>query len=114
MTTGINSRGTGSKKANQERLYQIILKPVISEKTTIAADKYRQIVFQVLPDANKDEIKQAVEALFEVKVENVQVTNVRGKIKRFGRTPGKRKNWKKAYVKLQEGHDIDFLGMAGA
>ena len=99
---------------NQERLYQIILKPVISEKTSIAADKHRQIAFQVLPDADKDEIRQAVEMLFEVKVRSVQVANVRGKIKRFGKTPGKRKNWKKAYVRLQEGHDIDFLGTAGA
>jgi len=111
---GIKNRAPVSSEINKERLYQIILKPVISEKTTIAADKHRQIVFQVLPDANKNEIKQAVEALFEVKVQNIQVTNVRGKSKRFGRTPGKRQNWKKAYVKLQEGHDIDFLGMAGA
>ena len=99
---------------NDERLHQIILKPVISEKTSMAADKHRQIVFQVLPDADKNEIKLAVEALFEVKVRSVQVANVRGKIKRVGRTPGKRNNWKKAYVRLQEGHDIDFLGMAGA
>ncbi len=98
----------------QERLYQIILRPVISEKSTIAADQRRQIVFQVLPDASKGEIKQAVETLFEVKVRDVQVANVRGKIKRFGKTPGKRNNWKKAYVRLHEGHDIDFLGMAGA
>ncbi len=97
-----------------ERLYQIILKPVISEKTTRIADKHRQIVFQVLPDAKKDEIKRAVEKLFEVKVRSVQVANMRGKIKRFGKTPGKRNNWKKAYVRLHEGHDIDFLGMAGA
>ena len=102
------------KTINEERLHQIILKPVISEKTTRAADKHRQIVFQVLTDASKNEVKQAVEKLFEVKVAGVQVANVRGKIKRFGRTPGKRNNWKKAYVRLQEGHDIDFLGMTGA
>ena len=99
---------------NSERLYQIILKPVISEKTTIVADQHRQITFQVLPDATKGEIKQAVESLFEVKVDSVRVINVRGKVKRFGRTPGMRSNWKKAYVTLAEGHDIDFLGMAGA
>lgn len=97
-----------------ERMYQVILRPVISEKSTIAADKHHQIVFQVLPDASKQEIKDAVEKLFEVKVDQVQVVNVRGKIKRFGRSPGKRSNWKKAYVRLQEGHDIDFLGLAGA
>ncbi len=98
---------------NEERLCRIILQPVISEKTTRAADKHRQISFRVLPDANKTEIKQAVEMLFEVKVLNVQVANVRGKIKRFGRTPGKRENWKKAHVRLQEGDDIDFMSMAG-
>jgi large subunit ribosomal protein L23 len=97
-----------------ERLYQVILRPVISEKSTIAADKNHQIVFAVLPDATKSEVRQAVEKLFEVKVDSVQVVNVRGKVKRFGRFPGKRNNWKKAYVRLQEGHDIDFLGMAGA
>ncbi len=99
---------------NNERPYQIILKPMISEKTTAAADKHRQITFQVLPDASKAEIKRAVEMLFEVKVRDVQVANVRGKVKRFGRTPGKRSNWKKAYVRLHEGHDIDFLAMASA
>ena len=99
---------------NNERLHQIILQPVISEKTTVVADKHRQIVFRVLPDAKKNEIKHAVETLFEVKVRSVQVAHVRGKVKRFGRTPGKRSNWKKAYVRLHEGQDIDFLGMAGA
>ncbi|MGR3915008.1 MAG: 50S ribosomal protein L23 [Gammaproteobacteria bacterium] len=97
----------------QERIFQVLLRPLISEKTTAAAEKHRQIAFQVLPDAGKNEIKRAVEALFEVEVRSVQVANVRGKVKR-GRTPGKRSNWKKAYVRLQEGHDIDFVGMAGA
>ena len=103
-----------STAVKDERLYQVILRPVISEKSTIAADKNQQIVFEVLPDASKTEIKAAVEKLFEVKVRQVQVVNVRGKIKRFGRVPGKRSNWKKAVVRLQEGHDIDFLGLAGA
>lgn len=97
-----------------ERLYQVILRPVISEKSTIAADKNHQIVFEVLPDASKTEIRNAVEKLFEVEVDQVQVVNVRGKVKRFGRFPGKRSNWKKAYVRLKDGHDIDFLGLAGA
>lgn len=96
-----------------ERLFQIIVRPVISEKSTVAADKNHQIVFQVLPDATKNEIKKAVEKLFEVKVDQVQTVNVRGKIKKFGGFSGKRSNWKKAYVRLQEGHDIDFLGLAG-
>ena len=99
---------------NEERLYQIILNPVISEKSTMAADRDGQVVFKVRTDATKSEIRTAVEKLFEVKVKNVQVVNVRGKVKRFGRTPGMRSNWKKAYVCLEEGHDIDFLGLAGA
>ena len=99
---------------NEERLYQIILNPVISEKSTMAADRDGQVVFKVRTDATKSEIREAVEKLFEVKVKNVQVVNVRGKVKRFGRSPGMRSNWKKAYVCLEEGHDIDFLGLAGA
>lgn len=95
---------------NQERLLQIILAPVISEKSTTAADTSNQVVFEVLSDASKPEIRQAVEQQFSVKVEDVQVVNVRGKVKRFGRTPGKRRNWKKAYVRLAEGQDIDFMG----
>lgn len=99
---------------NEERLYQIIFKPIISEKSTRLADKHSQVVFQVKTDASKDEIRQAVEKLFTVKVKNVQVVNVRGKVKRFGKTPGARSSWKKAYVCLQAGQDIDFLGMTGA
>mgnify|MGYP003320464275 CR=1 FL=1 len=98
---------------NPERLHQILLAPIISEKSTTAADVANQVVFQVLADATKTEIRKAVEAQFEVTVEAVQVMNVRGKIKRFGRTPGKRPNWKKAYVRLAEGQDIDFMGGAG-
>jgi large subunit ribosomal protein L23 len=99
---------------NEERLYQIILNPVISEKSTMAADKHGQVVFKVRNDANKNEIAKAVEKLFEVKVKSVQVVNVRGKVKRSGQTPGSRSNWKKAYVCLHEGQDIDFLGMSAA
>ena len=95
---------------NQERLHQMIRRPVISEKSTIAADSMHQVIFEGLNDATKSEIKEAVETLFDVTVQRVRVVNVRGKIKRFGRTPGKRKNWKKAYVRLAEGDDIDFLG----
>lgn len=98
----------------EERLYQIILKPLVSEKSTRIADKNNQAVFQVRTDASKEEIRQAVEKLFTVKVKSVQVVNVRGKAKSFGRIAGMRKNWKKAYVCLQEGQEIDFLGMTGA
>jgi len=76
----------------------------------MAAETMHQVVFEVLADATKSEIKEAVEGLFDVSVQKVHVVNVRGKIKRFGRTTGKRKNWKKAYVRLAEGDDIDFLG----
>ena len=95
---------------NIERLHQVLRRPIISEKSTNAAESGQQVVFEVLTDATKNEIKTSVESLFEVSVEGVQVINVRGKVKRFGKTPGKRTNWKKAYVRLAEGDDIDFLG----
>ena len=95
---------------NVERLHQVLRRPIVSEKSTNAADSGQQVVFEVLTDATKNEIKTAVESLFEVSVKGVQVINVRGKVKRFGKTPGKRTNWKKAYVRLAEGDDIDFLG----
>ena len=95
---------------NVERLHQVLRRPIISEKSTNAAESGQQVVFEVLTDATKNEIKTAVEGLFDVSVEGVQVINVRGKVKRFGKTPGKRTNWKKAYVRLAEGDDIDFLG----
>ncbi len=95
---------------NAERIHQILLRPVISEKSTNAAESNRQVVFEVLENATKAEVREAVEKLFDVSVIAVQVLNVRGKIKRFGKTPGKRNNWKKAYVRLAVGDDIDFLG----
>ena len=95
---------------NVERLHQVLRRPIVSEKSTNAAESSQQVVFEVLTDATKSEIKTAVESLFDVSVEGVQVINVRGKVKRFGKTPGKRTNWKKAYVRLADGDDIDFLG----
>lgn len=95
---------------NDERLYQIIRAPHVSEKSTLLADKVRQFIFEVRRDATKAEIRQAVEKAFEVKVASVRVLNVHGKVKRFGRTPGKRSDWKKAYVRLAPGQDIDFVG----
>jgi len=95
---------------NKERLMKVLLAPHISEKTTLSAEKNRQFVFQVVNDATKSEIRQAVELLFDVKVDSVQLCNVRGKIKRFGASFGKRSNWKKAYVGLKPGFDIDFMG----
>jgi large subunit ribosomal protein L23 len=95
---------------NDERLMRILVAPHISEKSARVADASNQVVFRVLPDACKPEIKRAVEKLFNVEVESVRTASVRGKQKRFQRTPGKRSNWKKAYVRLKPGHDIDFLG----
>ncbi len=95
-------------KHNQERLLQILLAPQVSEKSTFVADKYEQVVFKVAPDATKPEIKAAVELLFKVDVDGVQIANVKGKTKRFGRFVGHRKGWKKAYVCLKPGQEINF------
>ncbi len=95
---------------NEARLYEVIRAPHISEKATGLADKQRQIVFEVKVDASKPQIKAAVEKLFNVQVEAVTVTNVKGKRKQSGRISGRRQDWKKAYVKLKPGQDIDFLG----
>jgi len=95
---------------SQERLMTVLLGPHVSEKGTILAEKHNQVIFRVRRDANKAEIRKAVELMFEVKVEGVQVLNQYGKTKRFGRLNGKRSDWKKAYVRLAEGQSIDFLG----
>ena len=92
------------------RLMQILRAPHLSEKATIIAEKHRQFVFKVSPDATKDEIKKAVELMFEVKVQNVRVCNVKPKARTFKQIAGQRKGWKKAYVALQEGQDINFTG----
>jgi len=97
---------------NKERLMKILLSPVVSEKSAMAADAARQFAFKVAPDATKPEIAQAVEQMFDVKVDQVRTVNVKGKQKRFGAMLGRRADWKKAYVRLQEGHDIDFAGGA--
>lgn len=96
--------------ANQERLMQIILGPHVSEKSTAAADGASQVVFRVRRDATKPEIKRAVELLFEVDVDSVAVVSMPGKRKRFGRGFGKQSSWKKAYVRLAAGQDLDFIG----
>jgi large subunit ribosomal protein L23 len=95
---------------NPERLMKILLSPIVSEKTTRLADASRQYAFKVLPGATKPEVRKAVELMFDVKVDNVQISNVRGKVKRQGQSIGRRADWKKAYVTLSEGHDIDFMG----
>ena len=94
---------------NQQRLMQVLLAPQVSEKATYVADKNEQVVFRVASDATKPEIKAAVELLFKVGVESVQIANVKGKQKKFGRFMGARKNWKKAYVCLKPGQEINFV-----
>ena len=94
--------------ATQDRLLQVILAPQITEKATHVADKHQQIAFKVRTDATKPEIKAAVELMFKVEVEAVTVANVKGKEKRAGRVMGRRKNWKKAYVNLKPGQEINF------
>ena len=95
---------------NQERIMTVLLGPHVSEKTALSADKNNQHVFRVLPNAGKVEIKQAVEKLFTVKVAAVNTINMNGKRKLFGNRQGKRSDWKKAIVTLEQGHDIDFGG----
>jgi large subunit ribosomal protein L23 len=97
-----------STKFNQERLLQVLLAPQISEKATYVADKNEQVIFIVAPDATKPEIKAAVELLFKVEVESVQMANTKGKIKRFGRTLGRRSDVRKAFVSLKPGQEINF------
>ena len=92
----------------QNKLANILVAPIVSEKSTNAAENSNQFVFKVQKVATKLEVKKAVELMFDVEVDAVQVLNVKGKVKRFGRTLGKRSDWKKAYVKLKAGHDIDF------
>lgn len=94
---------------NRERLMKILLEPRVSEKATLVADQHKQFVFRVLPDATKPEIRKAVEQLFDVQVDRVQVVSCRGKVKRFGASYGKQANYKKAYVGLKPGFDIDFM-----
>ena len=94
---------------NQERLMQVLLAPQISDKATYVADKNEQVIFRVATDATKPEIKAAVELLFKVQVETVQVANVKGKVKRFKGSVGRRKGWKKAFVSLKPGQEINFV-----
>ncbi len=92
----------------QDRLYQVIMAPIVSEKSTMIADRANQIAFRVLQDATKQEIKAAVELLFKVQVDKVSILNQKGKQKRFGRFEGRRDNVRKAYVSLKPGQEINF------
>ena len=92
---------------NDHRLMQIILAPIVTEKATFVAEKNNQVAFRVIADATKPEIKVAVELMFKVQVEDVQVLNRKGKAKRFGRFVGRRRNERKAYVSLKDGQEIN-------
>ncbi|MFT6840379.1 MAG: large subunit ribosomal protein L23 [Candidatus Azotimanducaceae bacterium] len=93
---------------NEERMYKIILGAHVSEKATVIAEESNQVAFKVTKDATRPEIKQAVEKIYGVVVQGVTTLNVKGKVKRNARGISKKPSWKKAYVRLAEGHDIDF------
>jgi large subunit ribosomal protein L23 len=93
-----------------EASYKVIIRPRISEKATLAADKNKQFVFEILPDATKPQVKRAIEHLFNVKVKSVRVVNVLGKKRNFRQMEGRKNHFKKAYVALKDGYDIDFTG----
>lgn len=96
---------------NDQRLYQVLLTPHVSEKTSLASELSGRHTFRVASDANKLEVRRAVEKLFDVSVKSVQMINVKGKTKRFAAGTGKRSDWKKAVVRLAEGQDIDFMSI---
>lgn len=99
-------------KFSEGRLASVLLAPIVSEKATQVAEKHNQVLFKVLRDATKPEIKAAVELMFKVEVESVSVVNVKGKVKRFGRSIGRRDHVKKAYVSLKAGQELNFSGEA--
>jgi len=104
----VSRKFSAPKKYAADRLMTVVLAPVVSEKSTFVADKNRQYVFRVADDATKPEIKAAIELMFKTKVDGVTVSNVKGKERRFGRTIGRRRSWKKAYVRLAAGQEINF------
>ena len=99
-------------KYSEGRLASVLLAPIVSEKATQVAEKHNQVLFKVLRDATKPEIKAAVELMFKVEVESVSVVNVKGKTKRFGGRQGRRDHVKKAYVALKAGQELNFSGEA--
>ena len=103
---------TATIKYNPERLMTVLLAPVVSEKGTFIADKHNQVVFRVMQNATKPEVKAAVELMFKTQVDSVQISNVKGKKKRFGTHAGRRRSWKKAYVSLKPGQEINFAAEA--
>jgi len=103
---------SAAKKFDENRLATILMAPIISEKATMVAEKNNQVLFKVLRDATKPEIKAAVELLFKVEVESVSTVVQKGKVKKFGRSIGRRDHVKKAYVSLKKGQELNFSGEA--
>ena len=101
-----------TEKFDEGRLMAVLLAPVVSEKATMAAEQSNAVTFKVMQDATKPEIKAAVELMFKVEVTGVSVVNTKGKVKRFGRTIGRRNNVRKAYVTLKEGSELNLSGEA--
>jgi large subunit ribosomal protein L23 len=100
------------QKFDQGRLAQVLVAPIVSEKATTVGEKHNQVLFKVLRNATKPEIKAAVELMFKVEVDSVQTVNQKGKVKRFGKTTGRRDHVKKAYVSLKPGQELNFSGEA--
>jgi len=94
---------------NKERIMKILQRPHISEKSALIAEKGNQLIFKVIKDANKQEIKAAIELMFQVKVADVRVLRQKGKVKKFGQSMGRRSDWKKAYIRLMPGQEIDMM-----
>ena len=107
MSNQARSAAKAAKSMSREAMYEIVRSPIVTEKATFVAEKNQQIAFRVIADATKPEIKAAVELLFKVEVESVQVLNRKGKEKRFGRFVGRRRNERKAYVSLKDGQEIN-------
>jgi large subunit ribosomal protein L23 len=106
------SRAPINRNFTEGRLAQVLVAPIISEKATQVGEKNNQVLFKVLQDATKPEIKAAVELMFKVEVESVQVLNIKGKTKRFGGRIGRRDHLRKAYVSLKAGQELNFSGEA--
>ena len=111
-TSPVNSPATSvlKPKFTEVRLAQVLVAPIVSEKATLVAEKHNQVLFKVLRDATKPEIKAAVELMFKVEVESVSTVVQKGKVKRFGKSIGRRDHVKKAYVSLKAGQELNFTG----
>ncbi len=111
-TAATTSANAVKPKHNADRLAQVLIAPIVSEKATMAAEKHNQVLFKVMRDATKPEIKAAVELMFKVEVESVSTVIQKGKVKRFGKSIGRRDHVKKAYVSLKAGQELNFSGEA--